>query len=130
MTTKTIQYSFVPEFDKDLKKLQKRYNSLSEDVESMKKHLLDAHYIKAAPLSSNTIVDIQGMCGKNYKVEKIKKFACKSLKNFGNRSGIRIIFILEIKEMKISFIEIYHKSEKDTEDKERIKKYIKSHKLL
>lgn len=35
--TKTINYSSIPEFEKDFKKLEKRYRTLSEDFENMKK---------------------------------------------------------------------------------------------
>jgi mRNA-degrading endonuclease RelE of RelBE toxin-antitoxin system len=124
--TKTINYSSIPEFEKDFKKLEKRYKTLSEDFENMKKNLLEVHYIKGSPLPPNTIVDIEGLCGETYKSKKVRKFACKALKNFGNRSGIRIIFVLEPDNLKITFIEIYHKNDKSTENKERLKDFIKN----
>lgn len=123
---KAINYSSIPEFEKDFKKLEKRYKTLSEDFQSMKKNLLEVHYVKGTPLPPNTIVDIEGLCGEVYRAKKIRKFACKSLKNLGNRSGIRIIFVLEPDILKITFIEIYHKNDKSTENKERLKDFIKS----
>jgi mRNA-degrading endonuclease RelE of RelBE toxin-antitoxin system len=125
MMARTINYSSIPEFEKDFKKLEKRYRTLSEDFENMKKNLLEVHYLKGASLPPNTIVDIEGLCGETYKSKKVRKFACKALKNFGNRSGIRIIFVLEPDNLKITFIEIYHKNDKSVEDKERLKKFIK-----
>ena len=65
------------------------------------------------------VVDIEGMCGENYRSKKVRKFACKSLRNLGNRSGIRVIFVIEEEDLKITFIEIYHKSDKELENKER-----------
>ncbi len=124
--TKTIKYSSILEFEKDFKKLEKRYRTLSDDFQNMKKNLLDVHYVKGSPLPPNTIVDIEGLCGETYKSKKVKKFACKSLKNLGNRSGIRVIFVLEPDDLKITFIEIYHKSDKTIENKERLKEFIKS----
>lgn len=126
MMMKTIRYAYTPEFEKDFKKLEKRYRSLSDDFANMKKNLLEVHYVKDAPLPANTIVDIDGLCGEKFKSKKIRKFTCKSLKNFGNRSGIRIIFIFEVEQMKITFIEIYHKSDKSTENKEWLKEFIKN----
>lgn len=121
----TINYSSIPEFEKNFKKLAKRYRTLSDDFENMKKNLLEAHYIKGAPLPPNAIVDIEGMCGEKYKSKKVRKFACKSLKNLGNRSDIRVIFVLEPDDLKITFIEIYHKNDKPIENKERLKDFIK-----
>ena len=123
--TKKINYSCIPEFEKDFKKLEKRYRTLSDDFKNMKKSLLEVHYVKGICLPPNTIVDIEGLCGETYKSKKVRKFACKSLKNFGNRSGIRITFVLEPDDLKITFIEIYHKSDKPIENKERLKNFIK-----
>ena len=122
---KTINYCSIPEFEKDFKKLEKRYRTLSDDFENMKKNLLEVHYIKGAPLPPNTIVDIEGMCGENYKSKKVRKFACKSLRNLGNRSGIRVIFVLEPDDLKITFIEMYFKGDKENEDKNRLRDFIK-----
>jgi len=56
-------------------------------------------------------------------IYKARKFACKSLKSTGSRSGIRIIYAYYEKEDMIEFIEIYYKGDKENEDRERIKKY-------
>ena len=122
---KTINYCSIPEFEKDFKKLEKRYRTLSDDFENMKKNLLEVHYIKGAPLPPNTIVDIEGMCGENYKSKKVRKFACKSLRNLGNRSGIRVIFVLEPDDLKITFIEMYFKGDKENEDKDRLREFLR-----
>lgn len=122
--TKIINYNTIPEFEKDFKKLEKRYRTLGADFENMKKNLLEAHYLKGAPLPPQSVVDIEGMCSENYRSKKVRKFACKSLRNLGNRSGIRVIFVIEEEEIKITFIEIYHKSDKELENKERLKKYL------
>ena len=53
-------------------------------------------------------------------IYKVTKFACKSIKGKGVRSGIRIIYAYYEKENIIEFIEIYHKSDKPNEDKQRI----------
>jgi len=56
-------------------------------------------------------------------IYKARKFACKSLKGTGSRSGIRIIYAYYEKDDIIEFIEIYYKGDKENEDRERIKKY-------
>ena len=122
-------YLSIAEFEKDFKKLEKRFRTLKDDFENMKRSLLEVHYLKNTPLPVNALVDIKGCCGEKYKSQKVRKFACKSLKNLGNRSGIRIIFVIEFnenKDFKITFIEIYYKGDKENEDRERLLNFIKS----
>jgi hypothetical protein len=51
---------------------------------------------------------------------KIKKIACKSLKGRGVNSGLRLIYAYFPVEQKITFVELYHKNDKDMEDRFRI----------
>jgi len=51
---------------------------------------------------------------------KVKKIACKALKGRGVNSGLRLIYAHFPDEQKITFIELYHKNEKENEDKTRI----------
>ncbi len=54
-------------------------------------------------------------------IYKAKKFACRSLKGKGVRSGIRVIYAYFEKEDRIELIEIYYKdSVQKCEDKEQI----------
>ena len=108
-----INYFSTPEFEKDFK--------------NMKKSLLEPHYLKGTSLPVNALVDIKGYCGEKYKSQKVRKFACRSLKNLGNRSGIRVIFVIEFmenKNLKITFIEIYYKGDKANEDRSRLSDFI------
>lgn len=41
-------------------------------------------------------------------------------------SGIRVIYAYHIAASKVDFIEIYFKGEKENEDRERIKEYLKN----
>ena len=51
---------------------------------------------------------------------KVKKIACKSLKGRGVNSGLRLIYAYFPDEQIITFVEIYHKNDKDLEDRARI----------
>lgn len=53
-------------------------------------------------------------------VIKVKKIACKALKGRGVNSGLRLIYAYFKEEQKITFIELYHKNEKENEDRQRI----------
>lgn len=53
-------------------------------------------------------------------VIKIKKIACKSLRGRGVNSGLRLIYAHIEAEKRIVFIELFHKNEKENEDRSRI----------
>ncbi len=55
----------------------------------------------------------------------LKKFTCKSLRGTGVKSGIRIIYAYYEEEDIIEFIEIFYKSDKENEDRDRIFRYYK-----
>lgn len=104
----------LDEFKKDIKKLLKKHRTLNDDVEIVKK-VLSISPNERPPFSFR----IDGL-GIEICVIKIKKIASKSFKGKGVNSGFRIIYAHYEKEEKIIMIEIYHKSNKEIEDKERI----------
>lgn len=124
MNTTMIKFINLPEFDKDFKKLEKRYRSLSEDFDLFKK-ILDSIY-QSLIGNANVFVLIESFCGENFTSNKVRKFTCKALKGKGNQSGIRIIFVYEKEKQQITFVEIYYKGDKENEDKERLKNFISS----
>jgi mRNA-degrading endonuclease RelE of RelBE toxin-antitoxin system len=104
----------LTEFKKDLKALSKKYRTLNEDLDVVKKVL--EVLPDARPPFSFRIDNI----GLETCVIKVKKMACKSLKGRGVNSGLRLIYAHFIEEQKIIFIELYHKNDKDSEDRVRI----------
>lgn len=126
--TEKINYSTIAEFDKDFKRLGKRFKTLEKDFNLMKKMLLELHYLKGVPAPPRALVDIEGYCSETYKSKKVRKFTCASLKGRGGNSGIRVIFVYEKinDEHNITFIEIYFKGDKEIEDKKRLEGYLKN----
>jgi len=109
-----MDFDELEEFGKDLKKLLKRYRSLTEDLEVVKKVLRVQP--KERPPFSVRISDLGlGTC-----IIKVKKIACKSLKGKGVNSGLRLVYAHFEEEKKIVFVELYHKSDKENEDRARI----------
>ena len=129
MTTK-INYTAIPEFEKDFKRLGKKFKTIEKDFELMKRMLLEPHFISGVPVPPKALVDIEGFCGENYKSKKVRRFTCASLKGKGGNSGIRVVFVYEKNETehKITFIEIYYKGDKELEDRERLANYLKKFK--
>lgn len=112
--------SHLPEFEKDLKKLSKRYKTLEEDLKNFIKTALNAYH--KLKIESHGVFHISDI-GIHYpKVYKAKKFACRSLKGKGVQSGIRVIYAYYEDSDKIEFIEIYYKGDKENADRVRIEK--------
>ncbi len=101
-------------YKKDLKNLLKKYRTLTIDLEVVKK-VLEVTPQDKPPFSFR--IDNLGLktC-----VIKVKKIACKTLKGRGVNSGFRLIYAHFEVEQKITFIELYHKSDKENEDRKRI----------
>jgi len=110
--------SHVPEFDKDMKKLEKRFSSLEDDLRMFIKVAMNAFHKKK--IDSNAIFPISDLGIRSPKIYKAKKFACKSLKGKGAQSGIRVIYAYHEEEDRVEFFEIYYKGDKASEDRERI----------
>ena len=125
--TNKINYSKIPEFERDFKRLGKKFKTLDKDFELMKKMLLEPHFISGFPAPPKALVDIEGFCGEDYKSKKVRRFTCASLKGRGGNSGIRVIFVYENVSGKhnITFIEIYFKGEKENENRERLASFLK-----
>lgn len=116
--------SHVPEFEKDLKKLVKRFSSLEEDLQTFIKVAMNLFHKQK--IDSNAIFHISDLGIKSTKIFKAKKFACKALKGKGVQSGIRVIYAYHEEEDWVEFIEIYFKADKEGEDRERIHaRYVK-----
>jgi hypothetical protein len=108
----------LPEFDKDIKKLLKKFRTLEEDLDIfLKTELVLYHKLKK---DNKGIFLIPRLGVENPKIYKAKKFACRSLKGKGVQSGIRVIYGYFEKEDRIELIEIYFKGDKENEDEDRI----------
>ena len=125
MTTPTkIKYNAINSFQKDFKRFKKKFPTLQEDLETVKRDAIELYHLKR--INNQSIFPIQGFCTEIIQICKIKKFACKSLKGRGSKSGIRIIYAFHCQSYKVDFIELYFKGEKANEDRERIKMYLKN----
>lgn len=104
----------LTEFQKDLKNLLKRYKTLNDDLYVVKQVLTTAPD-ERPPFSFRIDNLTLETC-----VIKVKKIACKSLKGRGVNSGLRLIYAYFKDQEKIIFVELYHKNDKENEDKQRI----------
>lgn len=109
-----MTFQELTEFQKDLKNLLKKYRTLNDDLDVVKQVLATAPEARS-PFSYR--IDNLGLetC-----IIKVKKIACRALKGRGVNSGLRLIYAYFEVEQKITFIELYHKNDKENEDRQRI----------
>lgn len=114
-----ISFSYCEEFNKDFKKLLKKYPSLENDFSDLQKAMTVQVVLpqteRISGLWENILLPIY----------KIKKFFCQSLKS---NSHLRIIFAYDEQNEHIQFIEfieIYHKNSQSNHDIELIRKNYK-----
>ena len=112
-----MNFDELAEFQKDLKALLKKYRTLIEDLNVVKK-VLEVMPDQRPPFSFR--IDNSGVetC-----IIKVKKIACKALKGKGVNSGLRLVYAYFPDKNKITFIELYHKIDKENEDRKRLYKY-------
>lgn len=104
----------LPEFEKELKRLGKKYPSLLGDLERFEK------IIKSSPLGIGTnFVTVHH----SPKVKIVKaRLACKSLQG----RSMRIVYAYHDDTITFVYIEIYYKGDKENEDRKRIEEYIQN----
>lgn len=114
-----MTFEELDEFRKDFKRLLKKYKTLNEDFNTLKK-VLEAEPNARPPVSYR----ISGL-GVQATIIKVKRIACKVLKGKGSSTGLRLIYAYEKHVERITLVEFYHKNESENEDRTRLKKYFK-----
>jgi len=110
-----MNYNELPEFSKEFKRFSKKYKSLSDDLVEFKR------IISVVPLGNSKHFNMITQTEVVY-IMKARLF-CKYLKG---SSKIRIIYSYFKQKQRIDFIEIYFKGDKENEDRERVKEYLKN----
>lgn len=110
-----MKFDVLPEFSRDLKVLLKKYRTLNEDL-AVVKRVLEISPDERPPFSYRI-----NNLGLENCIIKVKKIACKALKGRGVNSGLRLIYAYFPDQQKIIFIELYHKNDKENEDRKRIR---------
>ena len=117
-----IQYIGTPQFKRDFKKLQKKFNTLKDDLSNAQAFAIKLFHTQN--INNHSIEEIPGFQNNTVRFYKLRKFACKALKGRGVKSGIRIIYAYNHQNQTITFLELYFKTNKQNEDQERIKSFL------
>jgi mRNA-degrading endonuclease RelE of RelBE toxin-antitoxin system len=108
----------LSEFEKDLRRLLKRFKTLEDDLRVfIRTELVAFHKLKK---DTKGIFQITDLKIEKPTIFKAKKFACRSLKGKGVQSGIRVIYGYHEDEDRIELVEVYYKGDKENEDGARI----------
>ncbi|MFH1780452.1 MAG: hypothetical protein ABH841_00360 [Candidatus Nealsonbacteria bacterium] len=109
-----MNFNELFEFTKEFKRLSKKYKSLPDDLDEFKR------IITVVPLGNGKHFNV---ITKNEKCAIIKaRLFCRYLKG----SSLGIIYAFHCQSDNVDFIEIYFKGEKENEDRERVKNYLKN----
>ena len=111
-----MSFDELLEFQKECKKLSKKYRSLEGDLREFR------NVVAVVPLGNskhfNVITQNETFC-----VLKARLF-CRYLKG----ASLRVIYAYWEQEQKVEFIEVYYKGDKKNEDFARIERYVEEHK--
>ncbi len=126
----TIKFVQIQAFKKDLKKLQKKFRTLGQDLKILEKYAITLFHlykqIENRYISSNTIVEIKGIGNtENIKIYKVRKIASRSIKSKGSRTGLRLIYAYLPEQGTIYYLQIYLKADRNIEDRKRIKEFVR-----
>ncbi len=123
-----MNFDQVSEFQKELKRLSKKWRSLSSDIKAAEKDITPLYVEQEG-------VDIQRLreaffggfkaavlttTGDDVEVIKMRL----DVADLGRNNKVRIVFIAVRSQNTITLIELYAKNEKNREDQGRIKKYV------
>ena len=123
-----MNFEQVPEFQKDLKRLSKKWRSLPQDIKAAERDILPL-YVEQEGIDINRLREAffggfkATLLTTTPRAEVVKMRL--DVADLGSSDKARIIFVAVKSENTITFIELKKKNEKPREDPKRIKKYLK-----
>ena len=112
---KTIRFEILPPFQKEFERLSRKFRSLPADFEYFRRRIITLD--PTGPSQHRTVLHrSEQVC-----IVKGHLF-CKALR----RDSLRIIYAWHGDRITIVWIEVYHKADKENEDRRRIADYLRS----
>lgn len=108
----TMKFDETPEFQKDYRRLNKKYRSLPDDLQTFRKTV--AARPLGGPKNFRAITSTD-----RFRVIKAR-VQCRCLIG----PVLRVVYAYAEAEQRIEFIELYFKGDKENEDRERIRRYL------
>ena len=117
----SLEIERLPEFEKDMKRLSKRFETLEEDLATFIRAALQGFLVHNQQM--DWMVRIPHLGFDEPAVYKARRFACRSLKGKGSNSGMRVIYACYAEGQRVVLVEIYFKGDKENEDRKRIMRH-------
>jgi len=123
-----MNFEQTPEFQKDLKRLAKKWRSLPKDIEAAQRGLLplyveqediDIEHLRETFFNGKRATILQAVDG--CEVVKMRL----DVASLGTSSKVRLVFVAVIASNTTIFVELYAKNDKDREDAARIKQVLR-----
>lgn len=113
--TMTMNFDELPEFQKERKRLGRKYRSLSEDIKEFR------NVVSVVPLGNSKHFAV---IARNETLHGVKaRLFCRYVKG----SSLRVIYSYFEQERRIEFIQLYDKGEQKNEDRGRVRAYLTRH---
>jgi len=120
-----MHFDQTPEFQKDLKRLSKKWRSLPLDIEDAQLIISDVY----TEGDHHELVQQKFFDGKRAAkitvkndIEVVKMRL--DVATLGTNNKVRVIFVAAITKRQVTFIELFAKNDKDREDISRIRRYL------
>ncbi len=110
-----MKFDELPGFQKDCKRLGKKYISLSDDLQEFR------NVVTVVSLGNSKHFNVIFQTEILY-IVKARLF-CRYLKG----SSLRVVYAFFEQKQRIEFIEVYFKGDRGNENQDRIKKYLSSY---
>ncbi len=118
-----MDFTTIPIFDKEFKKLFKKYKTLDSDFKIFKKLISDPDRIKLFSQQSTIHHSILYINKKRTIFVFKSRLQCRALKS--NRSSrLRVVYVYYAIKNQITFLEIFFKGNKENEDVGRWKEFM------
>ena len=120
-----IEVRQTAQFEREMRALTRKFRTLPDDFQVLLRASIQPFHVLR--IDNGGIERISRVGKTEIEFYKVTKFACKTLKGRGAKSGLRVIYAYYPEEPLIEFIEIYFKGDKPNHDHARIKEYIVEH---
>ena len=117
-----MQFSSTSTFDKEFKKLAKKYRTLNQDFEIFQRLIIKLLDVVIVASTNHHAILYRDETQTVFVLKS--RLQCRALR----KSSLRVICVYEKEKQQISFVEIYFKGDKETEDKARWQEFLRNSK--
>lgn len=120
-----MNFEYAPEFQKEVKKLQKKWRSLPDDLKAAQNQITSIYEQAEAQEEFRTAFFNGKRAAVLYENEHIEAVKMRlDVESIATNSKVRILFIAVKDGDTVTFIEMYAKNDKSTHNQKRLNRYM------